>query len=82
MNWYGTIGVSVEGRARDLRKLSRMARVYVETMRQDGEPPDCVYEAEYFAWQIENAVISLGRKFVAQASCFSYGVSGAVAGFH
>lgn len=49
MNWYGTIGVSVEGRARDLRKLSRMARAYAETMRQEGEPPDCVYEAEYFA---------------------------------
>lgn len=49
MNWYGTIGVSVEGCARDLRKLSRMARAYAETMRQEGEPPDCVYEAEYFA---------------------------------
>ena len=62
MNWYGTIGVSVEGRVRDLRKLSRMARAYAEMMRQEGEPPDCVYEAEYFARQIENAVISLDHK--------------------
>ena len=62
MTWYGTIGVSVEGRARDLRKLSRMARAYAETMRQEGEPPDCVYEAECFARQIENAVISLDNK--------------------
>lgn len=56
MYWYGTIGVSVEGRAKDLRKLPRMARVYVETIRQEGEPPDCVYEAEYFARQLEEAV--------------------------
>lgn len=56
MDWYGTIGVSVEGCARDLRKLPRMARVYVETMQQEGEPPDCVYEAEYFARQLEEVV--------------------------
>ena len=82
MNWCGTIGISVEGRARDLRRLSWMARAYAETMRQEGELPDCVYEAEYFARQIENAVVSLDRKFAAQAPCFSYEVSGTVAGFH
>lgn len=59
MNWYGTIGVSVEGRAGDLRKLPRMAQAYAETMRQEGEPPDCVYEARYFARQIGNAVMGL-----------------------
>ena len=62
MNWYGTISFSAEGKAGDLRKLPLMARAYEETMRQDGEPPDCVYEAEYFARQLENAVTKLGDK--------------------
>lgn len=62
MHWYGTISFSAEGKAGDLRKLPLMARAYEETMRRDGEPSDCVYEAGYFTQQLEDAVLNLSEK--------------------
>lgn len=62
MNWYGTIFLFVEGRVKDLMKLPFMARAFEETMKQDGEPPDCVYEAECFARLLEDAVKNLSSK--------------------